>query len=190
MTTLAIECSSSIGSIAIIHHTQVLYNCSFENPRGRGSAFFAALEKTRPHIESLDLVLVGTGPGSYNSLRASIAAAWGLARARSTPLQGICSLLGYDAPEYHVLGDARAGQWFHAHVQNERLSAPPELLPPAQAMARLKPGVPVFTTSPLLDGAHGEYPQALILARRAAQAGPPDPIYLKPPHITQPAHSK
>lgn len=187
MTTLTIECSTSIGSIAITRNDQTLYNVSFENPRGRGTAFFTALEKTAPHLETLDLVLVGTGPGSYNSLRASIAAAWGLARARSKPLAGICSLLGYEAPEYHVLGDARAGQWFHAHIRDGRLSAPPELLPPNEAIDRLTPGVPVFSTSPLLEHARCAPPQALQLARRAAQAGLPEPIYLKPPHITQPS---
>lgn len=187
MTILTIECSSAIGSIALTQGGDVLHECSFENPRGRGTAFFEALERSSRHIETLDLVLVGTGPGSYNSLRASIAAAWGLARARSARLQGICSLLGYEPAEYHVLGDARANQWFHAHIRSGHLAAPPVLLTPDEALARLTPGVPVFSTTPLGHQATLAAPQAIHLARRAAQAGPAEPIYLKPPHITKPA---
>ena len=187
MTILTIECSSAIGSIALTRGTEVLHECSFENPRGRGTAFFEALANASRHIETLDLVLVGTGPGSYNSLRASIAAAWGLARARSARLQGICSLLGYEPAEYHVLGDARANQWFHAHIRNGHLAAAPALLSPDEALAQLTPGVPVFSTSPLLQQATLASPQAIHLARRAAQAGPAEPIYLKPPHITKSA---
>ena len=187
MTILTIECSSATGSIALTRDSEVLHECSFENPRGRGTAFFESLEKTNRHIDSLDLVLVGTGPGSYNSLRASIAAAWGLARARSAPFQGICSLLGYEPQEYHVLGDARANQWFHAHILHGHLASPPALLTPDEAKSRLTPGVPVFTTSPLIEHAHCASPQAIHLARRATQAGHAEPIYLKPPHITNPA---
>jgi tRNA threonylcarbamoyl adenosine modification protein YeaZ len=187
MTILTIECSSATGSIALTRESEVLHECSFENPRGRGTAFFESLEQTNRHIDSLDLVLVGTGPGSYNSLRASIAAAWGLARARSAPLQGICSLLGYEPHEYHVLGDARANQWFHAHILHGCLASPPALLTPEEAKSRLTPGVPVFTTSPLIEHAHCASPQAIHLTLRAAQAGPAEPIYLKPPHITKPA---
>ena len=187
MTILTIECSSATGSIALTRDGEILHECAFSNPRGRGTAFFKALEETNRHLESLDLVLVGTGPGSYNSLRASIAAAWGLARAHSAPLKGICSLLGYEPLEYHVLGDARANQWFHAHILEGRLASPPALLPPDEAKAQLPPGIPVFTTSPLLEHASCAAPQAIHLARRAGQAGPAEPIYLKPPHITKPA---
>ena len=187
MTILTIECSSAAGSIALTHDEAILHECSFSNPRGRGTAFFEALEETSRHIESLDLVLVGTGPGSYNSLRASIAAAWGLARAHSVELKGICSLLGYEPLEYHVLGDARANQWFYAHILEGRLASPPALLPSDKAKVQLTPGVPVFTTSTLLEHTSYASPQAIHLARRAAQAGPAEPIYLKPPHITKPA---
>jgi len=187
MTILTIECSSATGSIALTCDSEVLHECSFENPRGRGTAFFESLETINHHIDSLDLVLVGTGPGSYNSLRASIAAAWGLARARSAPLHGICSLLGYESLEYHVLGDARANQWFHAHIRDGHLVAAPALVSPDEAISRLTPGIPVFSTTPQIENAQYISPQAVHLALRTAQTGPAEPIYLKPPHITKPA---
>ena len=190
MTILSIECSSATGSIALLRDGDILHHISFDNPRGRGTAFFGALQESNRHIELLDLVLVGTGPGSYNSLRASIAAAWGIARARSIPLKGICSLLGYEPLEYHVLGDARANQWFHTHIRDGHLLATPALLPPDEAMSQLKPDIPVFTTSPQIENAQFLSPQAICLARRVSQAGPAEPIYLKPPHITKPSSLK
>ena len=187
MTILTIECSSGTGSIAVTRDGEILHNDSFENARGRGTSFFALLEKATRQIGTLDSILVGIGPGGYNPLRVSIAAAWGIARAREVPLRGICSLLGYDALEYHVLGDARAGQWFHAHIRNGRLVSPPVLLKPEEASSQLTDGIPIFTTSPLMESARCESPQAVQLAYRADQAETAAPIYMKPPHITKPA---
>ena len=187
MKTLAIECSSSRGSIAVTDGDHPGFSLDFENPRGRGGEFFSALKEAVSCCGDFDQVLVGTGPGSYNGLRASIAAAWGLARARGAVLKGIPSVFGYDAPEYFVLGDARAGQWFFAHIRHGVLASPIELLPPEQAAARLAYGIPVFSTSPMLDSACCEAPQARFFIRHLQQSGPAEPIYLKPPHITKSA---
>ena len=185
MKTLAIECSSSRGSIAVTDGDRLVFSLDFENPRGRGVEFFAALEEAVCGCDDFEQVLVGTGPGSYNGLRASIAAAWGLARARGVGLKGIPSVFGYDAPEYFVIGDARAGQWFFAHIRQGALVTPIDLLLPEQTTARLSAGLPVFSTSPMLDSACYEPPQARFLAWHLNQAGSAEPIYLKPPHITK-----
>jgi tRNA A37 threonylcarbamoyladenosine modification protein TsaB len=185
--TLSIECSSAHGSIAVTEGDSLCFSLEFENPRGRGVEFFAALEEAASRCDDFQQVLVGTGPGSYNGLRTSIAAAWGLAKARGVGLKGIPSVFGYDAPEYSVIGDARAGQWFLAHVRGGALAAPIELLTPEQSTARLATGLPVFSTSPLLDSACYEAPQARLLARLLDQSGSAEPIYLKPPHITKSA---
>lgn len=187
MKVLAIECSSASGSIALVEDGRTYWELVFENPRGRGGEFFAALEEAAIRSDDFESVLVGTGPGSYNGLRASIAAAWGLARARGVPLQGIPSVFGYDAAEYVVLGDARAGQWFFAHVRGGGLVADIALLSPGEAARAIPSGSPVFTTSPLMESACFEYPRARFFSARIDQAGPAEPIYLKPPHITKPA---
>lgn len=187
MKTLAIECSSSRGSIAVTEGDNLLFSLDFENPRGRGVEFFAALQEATCRCMDFSHVLVGIGPGSYNSLRASIAAAWGLARARGAELKGIPSVFGYEAREYFVIGDARAGQWFLAQIRDGALVTPIALLTPEQATSRLTPGLPVFSTSPMRDFVSFEPPQAPFLARHLDQAGPAEPIYLKPPHITKSA---
>lgn len=186
MKILAIECSSVSGSIAIVEDGRTHVELDFDNPRGRGGGFFAALEEAAVRCGDFEGVLVGTGPGSYNGLRASIAAAWGLARARGVPLRGIPSVFGYDAAEYAVLGDARAGQWFFAHVRDGRLAGDIGLLSPGEARKAIPGGLPVFTTSPMMDTACFEGPRARFFPARIDQAGPAEPIYLKPPHITKP----
>ena len=190
MNMLAIECSCQQGSLAVLKDGSVVGSWEFENPRGRGSELFARLESALGGKWRPDLVVVGTGPGSYNGLRTSIAAAWGIARACGARLAGGASLLGYDAPEYFVAGDARAGQWFLAHVANGKFLLPPALYSPGEARAILKPETPVFTTSVLQDlpEAIAAPPRAAILAVRDFVEGPPVPFYLKPPHITNPAH--
>ena len=184
MRTLTIECSSSVGSVALTENNHPIITRSFENPRGRGTMLFRVLDEVIAESNSFDLVLVGTGPGSYNALRSSIAAAWGIAKARHIPVQGISSVLGYDAAEYFVVGDARSNQCFFGHVSKGRLTNPLELLSPETASGRLISGIPVYSTGANLLNAEILHPSATTLARHEAQAGLAEPIYLKPPHIT------
>jgi len=187
MRVLAIEASSAEGSVAVVEDDVVQWQESFAAPRGRGSEIFRVLASALHVAGSLDAVVVGTGPGSYNGLRSSIAAGWGIALARGIPLHGASSLLGYDAPEYFVIGDARAGQWFLAKVADGALCGEIELLPPQLAKEALPVNVRIFTASADIDLPQilHQSPHARQLVR--ASKGPATPIYLKPPHITSPA---
>lgn len=186
MRVLAIECSAGSGSVAVCEDGRVLVEEEFENPRGRGVEFFAALQSVVERRGDFECVLVGTGPGGYNALRSGIGAALGVARARGVRLLGVCSLLGYDSPEYQVAGDARAGQWFFAHVRSGRLVEAPVLLAPEVVLAGVVPGIPLFSTGVAADRACVEAPRARFLARHIDQAGAAEPMYLKPPRITKP----
>ncbi|MFA7344722.1 MAG: tRNA threonylcarbamoyladenosine biosynthesis protein TsaB [Terrimicrobiaceae bacterium] len=189
MNVLAIECSCQTGSVAVLKDGAILRSREFDSPRGRGAEMFDHLESALRDGTSPDLVVVGTGPGRYNGLRASISAAWGIARARGARLAGVPSLLGFGAPEYFVVGDARSGQWFFAHVAGGKFLSPPALAAPHDVRRFLRPGIPVFATSPLdgLPEALVAAPSACVLAGRDGVEGVPAPAYLKPPHITKPA---
>jgi tRNA threonylcarbamoyladenosine biosynthesis protein TsaB len=184
MSTLVIENSASEGSVALVSSEgKVEQDAHFSGPRGRGSALFDALATVVSASSAIDRVLVGTGPGSYNGLRAAIAAAWGLGQARGIPVRGVSSLLGYDAPAYCVVGDARAGQWFVAEVADGVFLRSPELIPAGSLDLAAFPSV--FSASEI-PGTLRRFPQASILARATGSSDSVEPLYLKPPHITQP----
>ena len=184
MTTLCIESSCGSGSVALVRSATTLVERSYENPRGRGTELFSALaEVVQPNVP-IDLVLIGSGPGSYNGLRSAMAAGRGIARARGVPVRGVCSLLGYAEPNYAIVGDARAGQWFLAVVANGSLVDEPRLIP--YGKFPFAGNLPVFSPSGIegFPEAIVKSPSAALLARYADSAGPAVPIYLKPPHIT------
>lgn len=189
MNVLAIECSCHQGSVAALKNGVLTQTWEFESPRGRGTEYFTHLEAALSQNPETDLVIVGTGPGSYNGLRMAISSAWGVARARGAKLAGVSSLLGYDAPEYFIAGDARANQWFIAHVANGLFLSPPRLASPQDVQNSLLPGIPVYSTSGLkgLPEAIVAPPRAALLATRSYAEGVPEPLYLKAPHITKPA---
>jgi tRNA A37 threonylcarbamoyladenosine modification protein TsaB len=187
VTILSIENSGALGSLAVVRDSAPLAAELFSNPRGRGTGLFCALQKVvRPDLK-IDLVLVGTGPGSYNGLRSATAVGWGIAKSRGIPVRGVCSLLGYDASEYCVVGDARAGQWFFARIRNGVLVDGPRLIPHGELPAPA--GLPVFSASEIADIAAARVlaPSASLLALHTAAFGEAAPIYLKPPHITTPS---
>lgn len=189
MKILAIESSGPEGNVAVLEDKTLIDSWNFLSPRGRGGGLFPALESAFKKCGPPDTVVVGTGPGGYNGLRASAAAAWGISKVHGARLVGVPSLLGYEAAEYFVAVDARGGQWFLAHVMNSRFLLEPVLIFPAEAEEMLIHGIPVFTPGGQLPitGSISEPPRAALLALRTDAFGDPLPIYLKPPHITQPS---
>jgi len=187
MITLCIENSAQLGSVALVSDGDLLVEKTFANIRGRGTALFETLAELVTADIALDRVVVGIGPGSYNALRASISAGWGIARARGVPVLGVCSLLGYDQTDYCVVGDARAGQWFFARVSRGVLADGPRLIAPSELLDVADAAI--FSTSelPHLPDATIRCPLASLLTRHVESAGIAAPIYLKPPHITSPS---
>ena len=93
------------------------------------------------------------------------------------------SLLGYDAADYTVIGDARAGQWFIAEVSNGTFRRAPELVPAGSIDLS---ALPLVFSASEIPGTLRRFPQASVLARATGSSDSVEPLYLKPPHITQP----
>jgi len=192
---LAIEISSSRGSIAIAEGGCVIAAKHFACDRGRGTEVFAALRELRGEWKDVGTVAVGIGPGSYNGLRTACAIATSLNMAVGTPLRAIPSpcLLPVKETHYRICGDARGGRAYCAEVRDRRLIGEILLIPHAEIAALAAGALPMFRTGALPEAGHlpEATPDAGVLALlapdfSAVENGRIEPIYLKPPHITMP----
>src|SRR3989442_1199242 len=84
MLTLAIDTSTARGSVALLRDEQPVAEETFER-----DGLFAALQRLNP--SHFDLIVVGTGPGSFTGIRAGIAAAKGLALPQGRPVKAVSS---------------------------------------------------------------------------------------------------
>lgn len=198
--TLAIECSSDRGSLALAHAGNchdAPWQTAFPAGRGHGGKFFAALQEAMRQLadQPLTEIVIGLGPGSYSGVRQAIAAAIGLGLARGARLSGLPSTvaLDTDAPAYHAIGDARRGGFYYTAVDGGACVVEPELVDAAGALARIAAhsAWPVLAEAPLagLPVTAFVYPIAarLLTALPAARKLPPlEPIYLRAVTITLP----
>lgn len=198
MRVLAMDCSSAVGSLAIVDGNDVLFQKDFDCPRGRGTGVFEVLERAMGAVGAVHRIVVGIGPGTYNGLRVSVAVADGFALARSIEKVGLISLLGLDeGPDFWAAGDARGGKCFVARITGGLISGEIEVLPIQDAIAKIQHSgakLPVFVPARMdaLPHAVVRHPSARRLAFLGAAASPVaqlQPYYAKPVHITFPSGS-
>ena len=196
MKILALELSSSVGSIALLHDGGSVFAVEFANDRKHSGLFFENLRECRRRFGNAERIVVGLGPGSYAGTRIAIATAIGLQAATGAELLGLPSICALSAQGniYGVVGDARRQSFFFAEVRNRGAVDAPVLFTEAELRDRLASFPhPLFTTEPLprFPQAIVSRPSALVLAHIAVNAPPRradvplEPIYLREAHITQ-----
>ncbi|MFZ4387106.1 MAG: tRNA (adenosine(37)-N6)-threonylcarbamoyltransferase complex dimerization subunit type 1 TsaB [Chthoniobacterales bacterium] len=209
MKILSLDSSTQVSSVAFVdfHHPEnpasgeplVGFLAETSHTRSDSSALFAALQQAVESCGKPEALCVGLGPGSYNGLRASIAATRGFATALGIPLHAIPSPLALAGPDsgFWALGDARGGHYWIARVSEGAFLEEPALLSPQETAIHLQnhPDLPILSATPLagIEGIVIVTPSAVrlaILAKRGDPSsfvpGTPEPLYLKPPHITAP----
>jgi tRNA threonylcarbamoyl adenosine modification protein YeaZ len=193
---LALDTSSAAASVAVAQNGAIVAARRFEAPRGRGAELFAVLEEMRDAWRGLDRLAVGIGPGSYNGLRVAcaVAGSFQLALGCEVVVAPSVCLLPVDDEHYFATGDARGARVYWAEVRRRRLVGDVALLDAGELAQKLSlTAQPVYRVGDLpgADSLPFSSPDAAVLARLAPEIKPcpPEelaPIYLKPPHITQP----
>lgn len=152
-------------------------------PQGQAERIFPALddllERSGVTYKDLKRIAVTTGPGSFTGLRIGLSAARGLGLALGIPVIGVPSLLALSLPvtcaHAAVLLDARRDEaYFQAFSGPAIAASEPQLLPMAEARARIPSGAEVLT-SPFIDiGA-----MARLAASLDPAAYPPEASYVR-----------
>ena len=202
---LIIETSTPAASLALADESGITVEKSFTSDRRHNAALFAPLEEMVSGNDSgkFTVILVGSGPGSYSGTRVGIAVAQGAALVSGCRAVAIPSILAVaealSGKPCLAVGDARRGSYWVAEISNGRLIGTPELTDGAGLVSAIQKaegcGTAVFCMEPIMgQNIRVSSPSAAGLwsawktvdeATRQLWAGRiPQPIYLKPPHIT------
>ncbi len=208
-TALIFETSTPRATLALVRPGGWAEQRDFTSDRSHNAALFAPLREllSAGDPQEIRLIIVGSGPGSYSGTRVGIAAGQGVAIARACPVVAVPSILAVPAADHGTpclaIGDARRGGYWTANLENPL----PELTDANGLASKIREaladGRSVFTFEDptrfplpleLRDQIRPESPDAVRLwrawesatpeARAGWLAEPPQPIYLKPPHIT------
>lgn len=205
---LAIETSVAQASIALAIEGKECECRYFESHRQQNQLLFPPLVElldTLPQGETLDYIIVGTGPGSYSGSRIAIAAAQGIAIAHSCPVIGLSSLLATeltaDGQAAVAIGDARRGSYFTIEIPAGEMPGEPELMGKEEFDQVLTgTSLPMFTFEEELNTADSVdapvvLPSADLLITAWKRLSPeqqtklihtpPAPAYLRAPFITK-----
>ena len=121
---LAIETSVPEASVCLRRGSQVVFEENFLNGRNHNSKIFDVLEKITEALrgETLSLVIVGKGPGSYSGTRVGIAAAQGIAIVHQCSVVGLGSLAATSVARLEkasmAVGDARRGLYYISEIKD------------------------------------------------------------------------
>jgi tRNA threonylcarbamoyladenosine biosynthesis protein TsaB len=168
-----------------------------------------AMTEVGAGFDTLDMVAVTVGPGSFTGLRVGLAFAKGLGLALGVPCIGVGVLEALAASESETgfvaaTVDARRGQIYLQVFIDGRAAMAPDALPPELAAARLAELWPGGAGALVGSGAGllaGVIPEARLSARLAADPvaiariaarmrapyPPPRPLYLRAPDARLPS---
>lgn len=128
MIIVGLETSTQRQSVALVRDGVLVAQIESDRQGGQSrelaAAFATLLEKNATTIASLDLLVVGAGPGSFTGLRIGLAFARGIGLALSIPVELRCSLRAVATLPTSSAGftavalDARRGEVYSAIYRN------------------------------------------------------------------------
>ena len=209
---IAIETSVPGCSVVVGRGGNTIFSAEFEAGRRPSEHLLGPLQEALGHVGDglVGLVLIGTGPGSYNGARVGIAAGQGIAIVHRCPAVGISSLEALAEVRAGgpclVLGDARRETFFTWELREGKAIGNPALSDHMEFRQRVDTAVdcgwtlvsmedPARLDLPGRDVRRGVPSAGLLLEawrmrseeeREELRGGAPEPFYLRPPHITEP----
>src|SRR5205085_10363681 len=107
MKTLAFDLSTREGSIAVADDDRLIVSRQWPNDQRNSAPFFQALDQIIREYSSPQMIIVGTGPGSYTGSRIAFSAAVVLQATTGPTLHGLPSLSQITThAHYALVGDA------------------------------------------------------------------------------------
>jgi tRNA threonylcarbamoyladenosine biosynthesis protein TsaB len=192
MLDLAIDTSSSIGSIALGNNQVVVQAIEFKGPQRHSASLFPALVRLGIPRLKLRRIIVGLGPGSFSGIRVALAAAQGIALVQNIPVVGICSAFSVavqhnEVTRLGVFADAKRREAFCTVFNRGKLEKDTYLLPMAEIAEHASRFTLAVSSEPLngIPVRSGPRAQDLLslpdsLASWVTQQ-PLEPIYLREP---------
>lgn len=128
MLILGIDTATSCGTVALNRNDEIIFEISLKAAKGGGEYLLSSLNKFMKKVgfdlAELDLIVVGTGPGSYTGIRVGLATAQGLAEGLGKPVFGLSTLriiaenACFSSDWVAVALDARRGEVYAALYRN------------------------------------------------------------------------
>lgn len=203
MNILAIETSQPHASLALYRKGAVVLQERWEAERNHDAYLFPALQRALQALgeSKPGLILVGSGPGSYGGVRVALAAAVGIAQVTDAGMAAVCSWQQLEEPNSVIVSDARRGNWTVRKgdgtidvVNSEDLLTFQKqgyrILTVENADCLRKAGISPAEDNliPTAEGLIGTWLSMSGEEQKKALNTPPEPIYVRPPHITKPLH--
>ncbi|MFO0552122.1 MAG: tRNA (adenosine(37)-N6)-threonylcarbamoyltransferase complex dimerization subunit type 1 TsaB [Polyangiaceae bacterium] len=186
MLVLGVTTSTAQGGAGLAGATeQTADAASYVELKGHAERLFETIESVVATPARLEGVAVDVGPGSFTGIRVGVAAAHGIALARSLPITGVRSLEAIASGAARLAGvalpaivvaliDAGKGEIFTARLRVDALDRVPALLGPIESL----PAAQAIDRARELHGTHGD----LVAGPTArAQTELPGAIDLAPP---------
>ena len=200
MNILAIETSLPQASLCLYQDGGFSFSANWVAERNHDSELFPALKQALEQLkdEQLDLILIGAGPGSYGGIRVALAAAVGISTVKGARMASICSWENLAPQDCCMVSDARRGGW-----TLRRPDGSLTVITAEQLIEEVNNGTKIATIEPaesleklgITPVVAGLVPTAQDIVRawngltdeerELRLQTPPEPIYVRPPHITE-----
>lgn len=200
MNILAIECSNSQASLCLYVDGVFACHSKWCADRNHDPYLFPALQEAMEKLKAkqLDFILVGAGPGSYGGVRVALAAAIGIGTVRNARVVSISSWEQLANAETCIVSDAKRGGWAIRKAPHcieiltteelQKLAAQGQRLVTIEAPGCLQK-IGVYPEAeglvPLAEGLVHTWLNMSKEEQEQALQAPPEPIYVRPPHITK-----